>query len=94
MRPHGYASGIRWELRSPREEAVMDPEDRDDIRIGVEEARQELESGRAVALDVVQPAAWNELNGVVKGAVRIEPADITERFEELPRDLEIIAYCT
>lgn len=71
----------------------MGPQD-DDIRIDVTEARAKLEAGDAVAVDVVQPAAWAQIDGVVKGAVRIPPAEFTERFEELPRDLEAITYCT
>jgi rhodanese-related sulfurtransferase len=65
-----------------------------ELRVGVHEARTKLEAGEAVALDVVQPGAWDGLDGVIEGAVRIPPDEILERFEELPRDLDIIAYCT
>ena len=64
------------------------------LRIGVAQARAKLEAGRAVALDLVQPAAWDHIDGAVKGAVRIPPQEIAQRFEELPRDLEVITYCT
>ena len=63
-------------------------------RIEVASARAKLESGEAVALDVVQPHAWDHIDGAVEGAVRIPPQEIAERFAELPRDLDIIAYCT
>ena len=66
----------------------------DDIRISVDEARSRLEAGDAVALDVVQPAAWERIDGVVKGSIRIPPAAIAERLDEIPRDLDTIAYCT
>ena len=65
-----------------------------EIRIEVDQARAKLEAGEAVALDVVQPGAWDRIDGVVKGAVRIPPDEIAQRFEELPRDLDIITYCT
>lgn len=65
-----------------------------DLRIDVQHALTKLEAGEAVALDVVQPGAWDRIDGVIKGAVRIPPEEITQRFEELPRDLDIIAYCT
>ncbi len=66
----------------------------DDIRIEVDQAREKLESGEAVALDVVQPAAWDQIDGAVQGAVRIPPQEVGERFRELPRELEVITYCT
>ena len=64
------------------------------VRIDVSQARARIESGQAVALDVVQPGAWDQIDGAVEGAVRIPPAEIEGRFQELPLDLEIIAYCT
>ena len=66
----------------------------EEIRIGVDEARTKLEAGEAVALDVVQPGAWDGLDGVVKGSIRIPPGQLPERLEEVPKDLEVIAYCT
>ena len=66
----------------------------DEIRIGVDDARTKLEAGEAVALDVVQPGAWEALDGVIKGSIRIPPAELAERLGELPKDLEAIAYCT
>lgn len=71
----------------------MEPEDVP-IRIGADQARAKLEAGEAVALDVVQPGAWAQIDGVVKGAVRVPPEEVAQHFEELPRDLEVITYCT
>ncbi len=65
-----------------------------DVRIDIAQARAKLESGEAVALDVVQPGAWEQIDGAVKGAVRIPPAELEQRFAELPLDLDIITYCT
>ena len=64
------------------------------VRIDVAQAKDRIESGGAVALDVVQPGAWDQIDGAVEGAVRIPPAEIEERFPELPLDLDIITYCT
>ncbi len=66
----------------------------DGLRIEVAEARAKIESGEAVALDVVQPGAWDQIDGAVKGAVRIPPEEIEQRFAEVPRELDIITYCT
>lgn len=71
----------------------MSPDDTG-IRIGIDEARRKLEAGEALALDVVQPGAWQRIDGVVKGSVRIPPEELVERFDELPSDLDIVAYCT
>lgn len=68
--------------------------DPSDIRIGVDEARQKIESGGTVVLDVVQPGTWSELNRVIEGAVRIPPDEIEERFTEVPEECDIITYCT
>ncbi len=65
-----------------------------DVRIDAAAARAKLESGEAVALDVVQPNAWDRIDGAVRGAVRIPPAEIEQRFHELPLDLDVITYCT
>ena len=64
------------------------------LRIEVDDAKAKLDSGEAVALDVVQQGAWEQIDGAVEGAVRIPPQEIEQRFGELPRDLEIITYCT
>jgi rhodanese-related sulfurtransferase len=71
----------------------MNRED-DGIRIDLAQARAKLESGEAIALDVVQPGTWAQIDGAVKGAVRIPPQEVGQRFRELPLDLDIIAYCT
>jgi rhodanese-related sulfurtransferase len=65
-----------------------------DIRISVHDARERQEAGDALMLDVVQPGAWDSLDSVVEGSVRIEPAELLDRFEELPRERDVIAYCT
>ncbi len=66
----------------------------DGIRIEVGAAKEKLDSGKAVALDVVQPHAWDEIDGAVEGAVRIPPGEMGQRYGELPPELDIIAYCT
>lgn len=84
---------MRGRVETLLEEGAVDLEDQD-LRIDVHEAKAKLESGGAVALDVVQPGAWEQIDGVVKGAVRIPPQDIGRRFQELPRELDVITYCT
>lgn len=65
-----------------------------DLRIRPSEARARLDAGQAIILDVVTSAAWDQLDVAIRGAVRIAPEELDRRFRELPRDKEIIAYCT
>ena len=46
------------------------------------ETKAKLEAGEAVAVDVVQPHAWDQIDGAVKGAVRIPPDEIGHRFRD------------
>jgi rhodanese-related sulfurtransferase len=86
---------MRREKRRLRaREQAMNREDDSELRIDVDQARAKLESGEAIALDVIQPAEWSRLHRAIKGAVRIPPLQIVHRFRELPQDCDIIAYCT
>jgi len=63
--------------------------------ISVADLRQRLDRGEgAIALDVRQPHAYAEYPGVIPGSIRIPPADLPERFDELPRNMPIVPYCT
>ena len=64
------------------------------LRLDPEDAKQRVDAGEAVILDVVAPMAWEQLDRVIPGAVRIPPEEIGERWRELPREQVIIAYCT
>ena len=65
------------------------------IRIKPAEAMSLVESGKAVMLDVVAPVSRAHMRRQIAGAVRIEPEEFSARYQEfLPRDKQIIAYCT
>jgi rhodanese-related sulfurtransferase len=66
----------------------------DSIRISPAEAKARLDAGDALVLDVVSPAAWDQLDVAITGALRIPPDELSRRYRELPKDREIIAYCT
>jgi hypothetical protein len=38
--------------------------------------------------------AWEQLDRAVHGAIRISPDELDERWQELPRERAVIAYCT
>ena len=52
------------------------------FRIDVERAKAMLESGQAIALDVIQPHEWGRVRGAIKGAVRIPPLQLVHRLKE------------
>ena len=66
----------------------------DALRISPAEAKARVDAGQAIILDVVAPAAWDQLDVAIAGALRIPPDQVDGRLSELPRDRDIIAYCT
>jgi rhodanese-related sulfurtransferase len=66
----------------------------DQLRIDATDAQARVDAGEAIVLDVVSPLAWEQLDRAVHGAVRISPDELGERWQELPRERTIIAYCT
>jgi rhodanese-related sulfurtransferase len=64
------------------------------LRIDPTEAKARVDAGEAIILDVVSPLAWQQLDRTIKGAIRIAPDELGERWGELPREREVIAYCT
>ena len=47
-----------------------------------------------VVVDVRQPAGYDAYPGAIRGAVRIPPAELPDRYEQLPRDRPLVLYCT
>jgi rhodanese-related sulfurtransferase len=64
------------------------------LRIDPADARARVDAGEAIVLDVVSPMAWEQLDRAVHGAIRISPDELDERWQELPRERAVIAYCT
>ena len=64
------------------------------IRIAPTEAKVMVDRGEAIMLDVVAPHVWQSMHRAIRGAVRIDPTEISRRYRELPHDRAIIAYCT
>ena len=67
----------------------------DILRIEPAEAKLRVDEGKAVILDVVSPVSRAKMRRQVAGAIRIEPEEFASRYKDvLPRDKQIIAYCT
>jgi membrane protein DedA with SNARE-associated domain/rhodanese-related sulfurtransferase len=64
-------------------------------RITVDELRQKLNSGeQLVILDLRSNAALEQDPVVIQGAVHLSVEDLETRHDELPRDRDIIVYCS
>jgi hypothetical protein len=61
-------------------------------RVYPQEAQQRLEKGQAVLVDVRDKALYDAAHAA--GAISIPEAEMAARLNELPRDQEIILYCT
>src|SRR6267154_6769690 len=64
-------------------------------RITVDELRQKVDAGEdLVILDLRSSAALQEDPLVIRGAIHLNMDDIEKRQHELPRDRDIIVYCS
>jgi rhodanese-related sulfurtransferase len=64
------------------------------VRISPTEAKARVDAGRALILDVVAPLGWDQVEIAIPGALRVPPDDLEAHFANLPRDRDLIAYCT
>lgn len=62
------------------------------IRTGVEDAKQRINAGDGVILDVVDTETYEELDTRIAGAVRIDPGRLAEEYERLSREHAVFAY--
>ena len=64
-------------------------------RITPEDLKAMLDSGEPVAIvDLRHPLDFLPYPQVLPGAIRLSPSDIEQRHNEIPRDREVILYCT
>jgi rhodanese-related sulfurtransferase len=64
------------------------------IRITSADAKARVDAGQAIVLDVVTSQAWDQIDVAIAGAVRIAPDMLESHLSELPKDRDLIAYCT
>lgn len=60
-------------------------------RMSLDEARQRLDAGSILMIDVRSKEAFAEKH--IKGAINIPEADTQSRLSEFPRDKDIVLYC-
>jgi len=63
-------------------------------RIGPDELKEQIESGRAVVVDLRNDFTLDGDSVQIPGALRLTPEELEVRHEEIPRDRDIILYCT
>jgi hypothetical protein len=64
-------------------------------RITVEELKSKLSHKEGVfILDVRMPDDYAKAVGKIAGSVRISPFDLKTRMNEVPRDKDVVTYCT
>lgn len=61
-------------------------------RISAAEAKKALDAGKAVLVDVRAESAYQAEHA--KGAINVPVFEMYARYRELPRDKQIITYCT
>ena len=60
-----------------------------------QDLKRRLDAGENLAVvDVRQPTGYAVYPGTIPGAIRIPPAELPERYQELPRDRVIVLFCT
>jgi rhodanese-related sulfurtransferase len=61
-------------------------------RISVADARKAIDAGKAILVDVRGAESYKQEHA--KGAISLPTAEIAARLSELPKDKQIITYCT
>ncbi|HWZ43340.1 MAG TPA: VTT domain-containing protein [Candidatus Saccharimonadales bacterium] len=86
--PAGYIAFKSWQRRKFIREIWME-------RITPEELLQRIEARETMAIvDLRHPLDFLPDPRVLPDAIRISPDELEERYEEIPRDCEVILYCT
>ncbi len=64
-------------------------------KITPEELKRALEAGEALAIvDLRHPLDFLPDPRIIPGAIRMSPHEVTTRHAEIPRDREVVLYCT
>lgn len=62
------------------------------IRIALEEAKELYDDENVTVLDVVDSETFQELDYKIRGAERINPENIKDKYTQLPEDQRVLAY--
>lgn len=67
---------------------------REPLRRSLAEAKELYDHEPVTVVDVDDPGSYEPRTDQIKGAVRIDPRDITETYEQLSRNRTVLTYCT
>jgi rhodanese-related sulfurtransferase len=62
------------------------------LRITVEEAKERYDEHEVTVLDVVDPGTHEQLSQQIKGAMRIDPREVSDKLNRVPEDRAVLAY--
>lgn len=62
--------------------------------VTAKELKAKFDKGAVVILDVRASGSYNKSKVKIKGAIRIAPEELGDRFAELPMGREVVTYCT
>lgn len=63
-------------------------------RITIGELKAKLGSPEIFIVDVRNPKDWADSTQKIPGALRIPMSEIETRYQELPKDKQLVFYCT
>ena len=67
----------------------------DDLRITIDELRKRMEAGEDFALiDTRNPQAWGQSDVMLPEAVRVPLGNFEEHVYKIPKNKQIVTYCT
>lgn len=81
-----FAGGIAAQTPAPADPTAQAP------RISVAEAKKALDAGKAILVDVRSSMSYDQEHA--KGSISLPLYDLPSRAGELPKDKQIITYCT
>ena len=64
------------------------------LRISIEEAKERVNNGDPTIVDVDDAGSFDRRCKMIAGARRIAPRDISDRYNQLPKDQAVLTYCT
>lgn len=81
--------------QAPRREPAPEPEKVPADRITIEQLKHKMDCGeKLLIIDSRAGNSWIGSAVKIKGAVHITTDDLAAKIQDLPRDREIVVYCT
>lgn len=67
----------------------------DQLRITVDEVHRRMQSGEQfVFVDTRNPHAWAQSDHTLPGAIRVPADELNQHLSEIPKNANVVTYCT